>query len=157
MTMSTRVGSFILSSFPSLCFSTVKHVMALAVVSAQDGCENTLIVTITRNLRTVWKSTMLKTKLSSAARIGVANRSRSVWRLFMLFCITASPRMIKKNLTCCVGTSRAGGSCMSGLLIASEGCQWGLYDCYWCSGHKGCVLLLWARHSILLLCFCWAN
>jgi len=42
--------------------------MALAVVSAQDGCENTLIVTITRNLRTVGKSTMLKTKLSSAAR-----------------------------------------------------------------------------------------
>lgn len=25
---------------------------------------------------------------------------------------------------------------MSGLLIASEGCQWGLYDCYWCSRLK---------------------
>ncbi len=50
--------------------------MALAVVSAQDGCENTLIVTITRNLRTVGKSTMLKTELGSVARIGIANRLR---------------------------------------------------------------------------------
>lgn len=99
--------------------------MALAVVSARDGCENTLIVTITRNLRTVGKSTMLKTELGSAARIGVANRLRKAKaclktiHAFLYYSFTTND----KKLTCCVGTGRAGGSRMSRLLIAAEGCQ----------------------------------
>ncbi len=69
--------------------------MALAVVSAH-GCENTLIVTITRNLRTVGKSTMLKTELGSAARIGIAKRLRKAKdclktiRVFLFYNFTAN-------------------------------------------------------------------
>lgn len=108
--------------------------MALAVVSAQDGYGNTLIVTITRNLSTVGKSTMLKTG-APFSRSNLRCQPKACLKTIHAF-LYYSFATNDKKLTCCVGTSRAGGSWMSGLLIASEGCQWGLYDCYWCSGLK---------------------
>lgn len=108
--------------------------MALAVPSAQDGCENTLIVTITRNLRTVGKTSALKTELS-AVGVSALPTTWGKWGLFSAvraFLYYGFAELW--NPTYCVRTGRAGGSYLSWLLIAAEGCQWGLDDRYWCSG-----------------------
>lgn len=120
--------------------------MALAVVSAQDGCENTLIVTITRNLRTVGKSTMLKTELGSVARIGIANRLRKAKaclktiHAFLYYNFTANNK--KTDMLCRNRQRRrksyvSTANCCRGLSVMSV---WSLLVLW----AEGCVLLLWA-------------
>lgn len=120
--------------------------MALAVVSAQDGCWNTLIVTITRNLRTVGKSTMLKTKLGSAIYTGVASGLRKskvclkTIHAFLYYSFTADDK--KTDMLCRNRQSRRKSyvltaNCCRELSVRSV---WSLLVLW----AEGCVLLLWA-------------